>query len=293
MITSATTHTALGASSALGDRVDVAGGRAAVEVIGHGSPVVLTHGTPSWSYLWRNIATRLGEDHTVYLWDLLGYGDSTVAAGTRPSVALHAATLAELVEHWGLTGPRSAALVGHDIGGGAVLRAHLLHQVPARALMLLDAALLTPWVTPVAAHMQAHLEAYRTMPTSVFSEVIAAHVATTTARPMPVEVTRAYLDRYAGNAGQQRWLDQVAGFSDDDTRDVVAGLDQITAPTHVIWGERDQWLPLDTAERLRDAIPGAELTTIPDAGHFLTEDAPEATTTALHNALTAARHAES
>lgn len=269
----------------LHDRVETTHGSVAVDVLGQGPPVVLTHGTPSWSFLWREVAARLAQDHTVHLWDLVGYGDSEPAAGVRPSVALHAATLAELVEHWGLSGHHGAAFVGHDIGGGAVLRAHLLHDVPARGLVLLDAAVLTPWVTPVAAHMQAHLEAYRTMPNSLFSELVVAHLATATATGMPGEVRRAYLERYDGEDGQQRWLDQVAGFTDEDTREVVDRLGEISAPAHLIWGQRDRWLPLDSARGLRTAIPGAELTVIPDAGHFVTEDAPEATTTAIRAAL--------
>ncbi len=228
----------------LAAHVDVEGGRVAVGVLGDGPPVVLTHGTPSWSYLWRHIAPRLCEHHTVYLWDLLGYGDSTPADGVQPSVALHARTLAELVAHWGLADP---ALVGHDIGGGAVLRAHLVHGVPARALVLLDTAVLAPWVTPASQHMQAHLDAYRSMPTPVFAELLGAHLRTAVQRPMPDDVVRAYLDPYSGPDGQQRWLDHVAGFTHDDTRDVVAHLDEITVPTQLVWGEDDKWLSLATA----------------------------------------------
>jgi pimeloyl-ACP methyl ester carboxylesterase len=269
----------------LRDRIETTFGTVAVDVIGTGPPVVLTHGTPSWSFLWRQVGPRLAEDHTVHLWDLIGYGDSEPAAGVTPSVAVHAATLAELVEHWGLSGHDRVVFAGHDIGGGAVLRAHLLHGVDARGLVLLDAAVLTPWVTPVAAHMQAHLEAYRSMPNSLFGEVVAAHLSTATVAGMPGAVRRAYLDRYDGDDGQQRWLDQVAGFTDDDTRQVVDGLDRIIVPVHLIWGEHDRWLPLDTARALHAAIPDAQLTVIPAAGHFLTEDAPDATTTAIHTAV--------
>lgn len=268
----------------LRERVQVDAGRIAYDVVGDGPPVVLTHGTPSWSYLWRELVAPLAQDYTVYLWDLPGYGDSTVADSERPSVALHAETLRDLIGHWGLA-EAQPALVGHDIGGGTVLRAHLLHQVPVRQLVLLDAAVLTPWVTPTVAHMQRHLEVYRTMPNTVFRRVIAAHLASATAMPMTGETTRAYLDRYAGDAGQQSWLDQVAGFSDDDTQPVVDRLGDIAVPTQLIWGERDEWLTVEVADRLRAAIPGAELAIVPGAGHFLPEDAPEETLANLRRAL--------
>jgi pimeloyl-ACP methyl ester carboxylesterase len=110
------TDTATEATWALRDRVELEAGTIAVDVLGAGRPgvpVVLTHGTPSWSYLWRHVAPALAEHRPVYLWDLPGYGDST---GQAPSVAGHARALAALVDHWGLTGERAPVLVGHDIG---------------------------------------------------------------------------------------------------------------------------------------------------------------------------------
>lgn len=126
----------------LRDRVTTSGGSVAASVLGSGPPLVLTHGTPSWSYLWRDMAPALAEYHTVYLWDLLTSGDSEAAPGTAPSVALHARTLAELIAHWRLDVSEEAPpeLIGHDIGAAAVLRAHLVHGAPASRIVLLDAA---------------------------------------------------------------------------------------------------------------------------------------------------------
>jgi pimeloyl-ACP methyl ester carboxylesterase len=261
------------ATWALRDRVALPTGTIAVDVLGAdrpGTPVVLTHGTPSWSYLWRRVAPTLAGQRPVYLWDLPTYGDST---GERPSVAGHARTLAALVEHWGLDAP---VLIGHDIGAATVLRAHLVHGTPVSGLVLADAAVLSPWVTATAAHMQQHLDVYRSMPNGPFTAMITAHVRTTVAGALSDDAERAYLDRYAGPAGQQRYLDQVAGFTEDDTRDVVDRLGEIAVPTDVIWGAEDSWLPPTAAATLQDAVPGARRHTFPGAGHFLTEDAPEA-----------------
>jgi pimeloyl-ACP methyl ester carboxylesterase len=267
---------------ALRDRVRVREGDVAIDVVGEGPPVVLVHGTPSWSYLWRDVVPVLARTNTVYLWDLLGYGDSRLDPGAAPSVAGHARTLTELVDHWGLDAPN---LVGHDIGGATVLRAHLVHGVRARSLALLDTAVLSPWVTPVAQHMQEHQDAYRTMPGHIFDRIIAAHLHTTTHRPLSEGAAAAYLDRYAGPEGQQRYLDQVAHFTEDDTRDVVARLGEVTVPVRVIWGEHDGWIEPAAGRRLAELVPGAELVTIPHSGHFLTEDDPAATAQALQEFL--------
>lgn len=262
----------------LPDRIDVSQGKVAAGTFGEGPPVVLVHGTPAWSYLWRGVIPALARQHTVHVWDLLGFGDSRSAPGASPSIARQARTLAELVEHWGL---RTPSLVGHDIGGGVVLRAHLIEQVPVHRLALLDAAVLGPWNTPFTEHQQQHADAYRTMPTHIFNDIIAARLRTAVHRPMDDSTADAYLASWAGQAGQERWLDQVSSVTFGDTIDVVDQLDRISIPTLVLWGENDEWLDPATGDELTAAIPGAQRVTIPDAGHFLTEDNPEDVADAL------------
>ena len=105
---------------------------------------------------------RLAGHHTVYVYDLPGFGESERYEGQDASIAAQGRVLAELVEGWGLEGP---AVAGHDIGGGIVLRAHLLEGVCFQKISLLDAVVLTPWGTPALGHVKEHLGAYRTMPT--------------------------------------------------------------------------------------------------------------------------------
>ncbi|GAA4911132.1 pimeloyl-ACP methyl ester carboxylesterase [Actinomycetospora succinea] len=270
------------ATWALRDRVALPTGTIAVDVLGAdrpGVPVVLTHGTPSWSYLWRHVAPALAQDRPVHLWDLPTYGDST---GERPSVDGHARTLAALVDHWGVDAP---VLVGHDIGAATTLRAHLVHGTPAGALVLVDAAVLSPWVTGATQHVRAHLDTYREMPNHLFTAMITAHLRTTVAGALADDAEWAYLARYAGPEGQQRYLDQVAGFTEDDTRDVVARLGEVAVPTDVVWGAEDTWIPRTAGSTLRNALPGAQLHIVPGAGHFLPEEASDTLIDLLNRTL--------
>ncbi|MFC7404329.1 alpha/beta fold hydrolase [Georgenia alba] len=262
----------------LTDRVRVSGGEVATGVFGDGPAVVLVHGTPASSFLWRHVVPTLARRHTVHVWDLLGFGDSALGRGAMPSIATQARTLAELVRHWGLEAPD---LVGHDIGGGIVMRAHLVERVPARRIALLDAAVIGPWNTPFTEHMQRHADAYRTMPTDVFADLVGPRLRTATHHEMPDEVAAAYLAPWSGPDGQQRWIDQVSAVRFDDTREAVARLDSVTAPTLVLWGEHDAWLDTEVADRLVAAIPGARREDIAGAGHFAPEDEPQATADAL------------
>jgi pimeloyl-ACP methyl ester carboxylesterase len=82
----------------LGKKERTSAGKVAYEVIGEGPPVVLVHGTPMRSYLWRNVVPALAERHSVYVYDLLGYGESAKGEGQDVSIAAQARLLGELIE---------------------------------------------------------------------------------------------------------------------------------------------------------------------------------------------------
>lgn len=253
-------------------------GEIAWDLIGDGPPVVLVHGTPSRSVLWRDVAPILATRFAVYVFDLLGYGASERDEQQAVSIRLHGRVLAELVEQWRIAAP---ALVGHDIGGAAVLRAHLLERTPARQLALVDAVVLRPWITATTRHLQAHLGVYATMPTHIFREVAAAHLRTATCQPMDPAVFAAYFAQWEGTRGQQLWLRNVRGFDEQDTADFEPLLGDLQTPTRVIWGEQDAWLAPELGEKVATAIPAADFVPIPDAGHFSPEDQPAGIARAL------------
>src|SRR4051812_31977568 len=70
--------------------------------LGAGPPVVLLHGTPFSSHVWRDVAGGLAARHTVHLWDLPGYGQSEMRAGQNVSLAAQQEVFTGLLRHWGL-----------------------------------------------------------------------------------------------------------------------------------------------------------------------------------------------
>ncbi|MEJ7842305.1 MAG: alpha/beta hydrolase [Rubrobacter sp.] len=262
----------LGDGWRLGGRVQTDGGEVAYGVFGEGPPVVLVHGTPSRSYIWRGVTRRLAERHEVYVYDLPGFGESGRYEGQDVSIAAQGRVLAELVERWGLEEP---AVAGHDIGGGIVLRAHLLEGVGFRKISLLDAVILTPWGTPALRHVREHLGAYRTMPTEVFEAYVAAHLRETTSRPMDGEAFEAYLSQWRGPEGQAAYLRKDGALVERDTAEVEHLLGSIRVLVEVVWGGEDAWLEASQAETLVQKIPGSRLRFVAGAGHFVMEDEPE------------------
>ena len=84
----------------LSKRFDYKGQSVAYDTLGEGDPVVLVHGTPFSSFAWRRIARELARDRKVYVFDLLGYGQSEKADGQDVSLGVRNSVLAELLRHW-------------------------------------------------------------------------------------------------------------------------------------------------------------------------------------------------
>jgi pimeloyl-ACP methyl ester carboxylesterase len=259
-------------------RVTLSAGEVAYDVLGFGPPLILVHGTPTNSYIWRNIALRLADRFSVYTFDLLGFGQSTRREGQDVSIPAQARLLAELVETLGLEAPSVAA---HDIGGAITLRAHLLEGVPFECIALIDSVALRPWITPPTRHVKAHLDTYETMPTAVFEAIIAAHLRTATYHPVDDAAFAAYFDQWKGELGQRLYLQKDAQLDEGHTAELEPLLPSIAVPVSILWGEHDAWLPPTMAERLHALIPGSNLVLLPGTGHFAMEDSPDEVATIL------------
>jgi pimeloyl-ACP methyl ester carboxylesterase len=257
---------------------DSAGGAVAYDALGAGPPVVLLHGTPSWSYLWRNVAGGLAERFTVYVCDLLGYGTSEKREGQDVSIDAQTRLLVELLDLWELEQP---CVAGHDFGGAITLRLMLLEERRFRRVALCDAVAIAPWITPFSRHVHRHLEAFQTVPEHIHRELIAAHLRTAIARDMTDAELEPYLRPWLGPIGQAAYYRQVAQFDERYTREIEPRYGEIRTPTLVLWGEQDGWLAPEFGQRLAETIPNARLVRVANAGHFLPEDQPRSVTEEL------------
>jgi pimeloyl-ACP methyl ester carboxylesterase len=175
----------------------------------------------------------------------------------------------ELIEFWKLEDP---AIAGHDIGGGIVLRAHLLEKVPFARIALIDAVVLRPWVTPTTRHVKAHMDAYLTIPIEVFEPIVASHLRTATCHQMDEATFETYLYQWRGSYGQELYLQKDAQLDEEHTAEFEPLLDSMQVPTQIVWGECDAWLDPSFAQRLWEMLPNSDLELIPDAGHFVMDD---------------------
>lgn len=243
-------------------------------------PVVLLHGTPFSSYIWRDIAAALATRFRVYVWDMPGYGRSPGYEGQGVSLDALAATFAGLVRHWGLQEP---PVVAHDSGGAVALGAHLLHGVPYRRLALVDAVALPPWGSAFFDVVGAHADVFARLPEEVHAGLLRAYVGTASAAGLHPDVLDALTAPWLGDAGRQAFYRQLAQRARDPAYidRLRPRYGEIAVPALVCWGAEDRWISPERGRELAGRIPGARLHVVPGAGHLIQEDRPAELATEL------------
>lgn len=248
------------------------GGEIAWDRLGNGPAVVMVHGTPWSSWVWRRVATRLADRFCVHVFDLLGYGESEQRAGQDLSLAAQASRLAALLDHWQLQRP---AVVAHDIGGAIALRALLLHRRAMSGLALIDVVALRPWGSPFYRLVREHEAIFDELPAPIHEGVLRAYVGTAQPRPLDRGVEDRLVAPWLSPEGQAAFYRQIAHGDERDTDEIEPLYDQIDIPTTVVWGELDPWLPVARGAALADRIPGARWHVLEGAGHLVQEDDAE------------------
>ncbi|BCJ37817.1 oxidoreductase [Actinocatenispora thailandica] len=247
-------------------------------------PVVLLHGTPFSSYVWRNVAAALAATHRVYVWDMPGYGGSAMSTGQDVSLGAQARVFTELLAHWQLEAP---AVVAHDFGGAVALRALLLHGARYRRLGLVDPVALAPWGSPFFRLVGANSAVFEQLPPHLHEALVRRYVSSASSPGLHPATLDALVAPWLGDAGQPAFYRQIAQADERYTDEFHDRLGDLDLPVLVCWGADDEWIPLDRGRQLAGLIPSAELAVIDGAGHLVQEDAPAQLTAALLPFLTA------
>ena len=256
-------------------------------VAGAGPALVFVHGTPFSSYVWHRVIPHFVDSHRVHCFDLLGYGQSEQREGQDVSLGVQNELLAELLDHWALERPD---VVAHDFGGATALRTHLLNGKDYRTLTLIDPVALAPWGSPFVKHVRQHEAAFRGVPAYIHEAIVAAYVRGAVRRAIPEEELAPYLQNWLGEIGQAAFYRQIAQMDQRYTDEVQPRYGEVRCPTLILWGEEDQWIPIERGRQLQRAIPAAQFRAIAHAGHLVQEDAPEAIVAALLGFLPAVSH---
>jgi pimeloyl-ACP methyl ester carboxylesterase len=245
---------------------------------GTGPAVVLCHGTPWSSELWRPFAEALSSYFTVHVWDMPGYGRSSKHPEHRVSLDVQGELLADLLVHWDLESPH---MVAHDYGGAVALRAHLLHARPFASLALVDVVALAPWGSDFFRLVRENAEVFSALPSAVHEGVLRAYIGGASHLGVPASAMESLVAPWLDAAGQAAFYRQIAQADQLYTDQIEELYPTLGIPVLVVWGCDDVWIPVDRAHRLRELIPGAQLQLIERAGHLVQLDQPVALAAAL------------
>lgn len=242
---------------------------------GEGDPVVLLHGTPFSSFIWRDIVPALAATRRVFVWDMLGFGQSDRHDGQDVGLTAQTRIFTSLIRHWGLEEP---AVVGHDIGGAVALRATLIEGVMTyRHLTLIDAASVSGWGSGgFFQTIRENPEGFMQLPDWATAALIESKLRTGSHPGLRPEAMATYLDHWSGTESRNAFYRQYAQGGEQHTNDFQDRFASIRIPVRIVWGRQDQWLPIEYAQRLHAVLPHAELIEIDGAGHAVPEDAPGA-----------------
>lgn len=258
---------------------------------GDGPPVLLLHGHPQTHVMWHRIAPQLAQSYTVVCADLRGYGDSSKPTTTSDHEPYSKRAMArDQVEVMQALGFERFAVVGHDRGGRCAYRMALDHPERIIALSVLD-------ILPTAEHFQRTDMAFAmgywhwfflAQPYDLPERLIAGDPDAFYLRrgrsmfedAALAEYRRCFTDPATIHAMCE---DYRAGATIDmrlDQLDQKAGR-RIACPVLALWGLKnglERWYDVCAVWRdWADDVQGHGI----DCGHYLAEEAPDATLAAL------------
>jgi pimeloyl-ACP methyl ester carboxylesterase len=255
---------------------------------GEGEPLLLVHGLGGAAANWLALAPLLLATRRLLVPELPGHGGSS-ALPAALSLNAYADRLGFVLEQEGVA---SAGVVGHSLGGAIALRLSIRRPDAVSALVLAGAAgissgrrnaryaLTITGIVKPGRRLAPHRR--RIARSNTLKRVVFGRWGASDPPALPTELAEAFL------SGPARHTDTVSAAQALVRDDPRADLDRVRCPSLVLWGARDNQLPVedafDYARRLR-----ARLRVIADCGHLLIGERPDACADAIEDFLASSR----
>lgn len=241
-----------------------------------GEPVLLVHGYPESSYMWRHALARLADAgwHAVAP-DLPGYGDSEPdPPGTWER---HMDALGRFIEALNL---ERFVLVTHDWGVPIGLRWACDNPGSAAALVISDGGFFADrrWhdlgnLMRTPGEGERLIESYTR---ETFGSAMRGGSS-----GMSDQALDEYWKAFADGPRRRAHLELYRSGDFEKLEPYEGRVAGLALPSLIVWGGQDRFASPKMARRFHDEIPGSELVILDEAGHFVWEDEPERTTDAL------------
>ncbi|WAT15082.1 alpha/beta fold hydrolase [Xanthomonas fragariae] len=255
-----------------------------------GEVVVMLHGNPSWSYLWRHLVGGLSDRYRCIVPDHIGMGlsdkpDDAPDAQPRYDYTLQSRVddLDTLLRHLGISGPITLAV--HDWGGMIGFGWALSHHAQVKRLVITNTAAFPlpaekpmPWQIAMGRHWRPGEWFIRT-----FNAFSAGASWLGVSRRMPADVRRAYVEPYnnwRNRISTIRFMQDIPLSPADQAWSLLERSAQALPsfadrPVFIAWGLRDICFDKHFLAGFRKALPNAEVSAFEDANHYVLEDKHE------------------
>jgi pimeloyl-ACP methyl ester carboxylesterase len=252
---------------------------------GRGAPVLMLHGNPTWSYLYRRFLPPLAEaGFRAIAVDHMGFGRSDRPPGhTRYTLRSHVDNLLAFIRGLDL---REITLVMQDWGGPIGFGAAV--EEPDRISRLV---IMNTWLMPLPDGISLPFhEPFRTkglgeilaLGGNMFVEAMFAGMRPENATGLVAEAYRAPFPDYYSRVPILAFARDIPVGDDHPTAAYMAELGskapELRRPTLIVWGLSDRIFPRPILEAWRSLYPHAEVLELANARHYLQEDEPQAIT---------------
>jgi pimeloyl-ACP methyl ester carboxylesterase len=236
-------------------------------------PVIFIHGFAASFYCWRLNVEPLAVDGPVYAPDLPGFGLSDKPRDYDYSLDGYADFIAAYMDAMGI---ERAVLVGNSMGGGIAVKTQIRHPDRVEGIVLIDAL----------GYFNNEFYLYRALGTYPLGEILLScnnRLIMKTILKAKVYrdnayATREVVDSYVAvnrtENGRRSpvWVLRAMGAYPVIPTEQIR---QVSAPTLIMWGEKDRILPVSHAELYYRDIEHSELVIFPDVGHMPMEERSE------------------
>ncbi len=243
--------------------------------LGSGPPVLLLHGWPTSSFLWREVMRPIAVENRAIAVDLPGFGGSSKPTGTSYSFRFFEEAIDGFLAELGVD---RLSLAVHDLGGPIGVHWAIARRERVERLALLNTLLYSRLsLAAIAFVVGARVPGVRGVLTSDRGLDLAMKVGMANRERLTDEVRRAVREPFATSDARRALAKAGCGLSPKGLGDIERAMPELEWPVRVIYGERDRILPdvAKTMAKVKRDVPHAEVTSLPACGHFLQEDDPE------------------
>ncbi|GAB3200356.1 pimeloyl-ACP methyl ester carboxylesterase [Pontibacter aydingkolensis] len=242
---------------------------------GQGTPIILLHGTAASLNTWDGWAKELSKTHRVLRLDLPGFG----LTGRNQTDTYTIAYYSELVQHFmDELGIDKAHIAGSSLGGQIAYDFAATHPERVQKLILVsptgvttanDKSISMPFMmaqTPLVK------ESLKYITPRFIVEKSLKEVYGDDSRLTPEAISLSH-DLLLREGNREAFILRMNTVDTDN----LPKLKQVKAPTLILWGEADAWVPAQNASRFLQDIKGSQLKTYAGAGHIPMEELAQET----------------